>query len=85
MNIADYAQLGGVELAHLIATDQVSKVEVEAVARDALESADADLNALAIAPFASALDYAGDGVLGGGALCHQGQRPGRAGRAVLSG
>ena len=58
MNIADYAQLDAVGLAHLIATDQVSKEEVEAVARNALELADADLNALAIPLFATALDYA---------------------------
>ena len=65
MNIADYAQLDAVGLAHLIATDQVSKEEVEAVARNALELADADLNALAIPLFATALDYADDGVLAG--------------------
>ena len=65
MNITDYAELDGVELAHLIATDQVSKEEVEGVARDALELADADLNALALPLFATALDYADDGVLAG--------------------
>jgi Amidase len=65
MNIADYAQLDGVELAHLIATDEVSKEEVEAVGQNALELVDADLNALAIPVFATALDYADDGVLAG--------------------
>jgi len=65
MNIAEYAQLDGVGLARLIATNGVSKEEVESVARDALELADASLNALVLPPFAAALAYAGDGVLAG--------------------
>ncbi len=65
VNIADYAQLDGVGLAHLIATDEVSKEEVEAVARNALELADADLNALVLPLFATTLEYADDGALAG--------------------
>lgn len=65
MKITEYVQLDGVGLAHLIATRQVSKSEVEAVARDALASAGADLNALALPVFAGALDFADAGVLAG--------------------
>ena len=65
MNLEEYVQLDGVGLARLIVSGQVSKGEVEVVARDALGQADADLNALALPVFDAALDFADDGVLAG--------------------
>ena len=85
MNVTEYAELDGVELAHLIATDQVSKDEVEGVARDALELARRGFECAR----ASAVRY-GAGLrrrrcVGGRAVRDQGQRAGRGGHAVLHG
>lgn len=65
MNIAEYVQPDGVGLARLIGSGQVSEEEVLAVARDALELADAHLNALALPVFDTALGFGPDGVLAG--------------------
>lgn len=65
MDIGEYGQVDGKGLAHLIAAGQVSRPEVEAVAREALGSVNADLNALAVPVFGVALGCADDGVLAG--------------------
>jgi amidase len=65
LELAEYAKLDGVGLAGLIRAGEVSAAEVESVARVALEYADAELNALALPLFETALEHEPDGPLAG--------------------
>jgi amidase len=65
MELHEYASLDAVGLRELIRTGKVSAAEVEAVARDALESAGAELNALTRPLFEPALDHEPGGPLAG--------------------
>ena len=65
MYIHEYASYDAVGLRELIAAGEVDTAEIEAVARDALEIANAIVNGLAFSPFSPALDHAPDGPLAG--------------------
>jgi amidase len=65
VELHEYASLDAVGLRELIRTGEVSVAEVEAVARYALDVADAELNALTLPPFEPALEYDPDGPLAG--------------------
>lgn len=65
MDLHEYADLDAVGLRDLLQRRQVSPTEVEAVARAALQQADADLNALTGPLFESALPADPDGPLAG--------------------
>ena len=65
MRLDEYAQHDAVGLRELIATGAVAAAEVQIVARQALEAANAALNALATPLFSTALEHAADGPLGG--------------------
>src|SRR3954469_25372209 len=61
----EYAGYDAIGLRQLIAAREVTAAEVEAVARRALEAANARVNGLAAPPFAPALEHANDGPLSG--------------------
>lgn len=61
----EYAQFDAVGLRELMRTGAVAAEEVELVAREALEAANAELNALAMPLFPVALEHAADGPLAG--------------------
>src|SRR3954463_10373719 len=61
----EYAGYDAIGLGQLIAAREVTIAEVEAVARRALEAANARVNGLAAPPFAPALEHANDGPLSG--------------------
>src|SRR3954452_9621643 len=61
----EYAGYDAIGLRELIAAREVTIAEVEAVARRALEAANARVNGLAAPPFAPALEHANDGPLSG--------------------
>ncbi|MGN9909390.1 amidase [Phytohabitans sp. LJ34] len=65
MKLREYAALDGVGLRALIRSGEVSAAEVEEVAREALETAGAELNALTLPLFAPALEHEADGPFGG--------------------
>lgn len=65
LELHEYACLDAVGLRELIRARQVDTTEVEAVARRALERADADLNALTLPLFAPALGHESGGPLAG--------------------
>ncbi len=65
LELHEYASLDTVGLAGLIRSGEVSASEVEAVARYALEQADADLNALTMPPFDPPLESEPGGPLHG--------------------
>jgi amidase len=65
LRVEEYAQCDAVGLSDLMRTGAVAAEEVELVARQALEAADAELNALAMPLFSSALQHAADGPLAG--------------------
>ena len=61
----EYASCDAIGLRDLLRAREVTAAEVEAVARDALATADAELNGLALPLFSPALEHAGDGPLAG--------------------
>jgi len=65
VNLREYATLDAVGLRALIRAGEVTAAEVEEVAREALEAADAQLNALTSPLFAEPLEHEPDGPLGG--------------------
>jgi amidase len=65
VELHEYASRDAVGLRELIEAKEVSAAEVETVARQALERANAELNGLAMPLFSPALDHAADGPLGG--------------------
>lgn len=65
MELHEYTNCDGVGLRELIAAREVTAEEIEAVARQALEQADAELNALALPLFSAALDHAHEGPFAG--------------------
>ena len=65
MRLDEYAQHDAVGLRELMRAGAVTPEEVQLVARQALEAANAELNALALPLFPSALEHAADGPLGG--------------------
>src|SRR5205814_8468205 len=65
VELHEYAGLDATGLRELIRSGAVRPDEVEAVAREALEIADADLNALTGPLFEPALEYEPDGPLAG--------------------
>src|SRR3954452_255337 len=65
MELHEYTHHDAVGLRDLIRAGEVTRAEVEAVARRALELADTRLNALALPLFSPALDAAEDGPLAG--------------------
>jgi amidase len=65
VRVPEYAQHDAVGLRDLIRKGAVAAEEVQLVARQALEAANADLNALAMPLFSIALQHAADGPLSG--------------------
>jgi amidase len=65
VNLREYASLDAVGLRALIRDGEVTAAEVEEVAREALEAAHAQLNALTLPLFTPALEHEADGPLGG--------------------
>ena len=65
MKLHEYTSCDAVGLRDLLRAGEVTAAEVEDVARDALDAADAELNALALPLFSPALDHAADGPLAG--------------------
>ena len=65
MELREYARYDGVGLRGLIAAGQVTAAEVEAVARKAVDTANAAVNGLALPPFSPALSHAADGPFAG--------------------
>jgi amidase len=65
VELDEYARQDAVGLRGLIAAGEVSAAEVEAVARRALNLADAEVNGLALPLFSPALDHADDGPFAG--------------------
>lgn len=65
MELHEYVRLDAVGLRELIAAGEVSAAEVEAVARQALEIANKQVNGLASPAFSPALDRADDGAFAG--------------------
>lgn len=65
VELREYARYDAVGLRDLIQADQVTAAEIEAVARQALDVADAEVNGLAMPVFRTALDHAADGPFSG--------------------
>ncbi|GAA0966685.1 amidase family protein [Acrocarpospora macrocephala] len=65
MKLHEYARYDAVGLRDLIRAGEVTAGEVEAVAREAIAIANAELNGLALPPFSPALHHAADGQLAG--------------------
>src|SRR5882757_597392 len=65
VEIHEYAGCDAVGLGELMRAGEVTASEVEAVARQALDRADAEVNGLAMPLFPEALDHAGDGSFAG--------------------
>jgi amidase len=65
VNLREYAALDAVGLRALIRTGDVTAAEVEDVAREAIDEANAELNALTLPLFTPALDHEPGGPLGG--------------------
>ncbi|MFC4584924.1 amidase [Sphaerisporangium corydalis] len=65
METHEYASHDAVGLRELMATGKVDAAEVEAVAREALEAANAEVNGLAVPLFSPALEHSVDGPLAG--------------------
>ncbi|MEV0381404.1 amidase [Nonomuraea sp. NPDC050643] len=65
MNLSEYARYDAIGLRDLIRTGEVTALEVETAARQALAAANDELNALALPPFATALRHDVDGPLAG--------------------
>ena len=82
MELHEYSRYDAIGLRGLLGAGEVSGAEVEAVAREALAAADAELNGLALPLFEPALDHAADGPLAGVPFLIKDIRPDRRGRAV---
>ena len=65
MELHEYAQYDAIGLRELMRAGEVTAAEVEAVARHALDVANAELNGLAPPLFSPALDHAADGPFAG--------------------
>jgi amidase len=65
MDVHEYARYDAIGLRDLMRAGEVTAAEVEAVAREALVAADAELNGLAVPLFTPALDRADDGPFAG--------------------
>jgi amidase len=65
MELHEYARYDAMGLRNLIRTGEATAEEVEAVAREALVVANAEVNGLALPLFSPALDHAESGVFGG--------------------
>jgi amidase len=65
LQLHEYAQQDAVGLHDLMRTGAVTAAEVQLVARQALEVANAELNGLAMPLFSAALEHAAEGPLGG--------------------
>lgn len=65
MDLHDYVRYDAVGLRELIEAGEVTAAEVEAVAREAIEAANAVVNGLALPVFSPALDHEPDGPFGG--------------------
>ncbi|WP_436760915.1 amidase [Streptosporangium sp. V21-05] len=65
MELHEYVQYDAVGLRGLMEAGEVTAAEVETVAREALETANAEVNGLALPLFPRALDHAADGPLAG--------------------
>ncbi len=65
MDVRDYAARDATALADLIRRREVSAVEVQAAALEAIGKVNPELNALAAGPWEKPLDYAADGPFGG--------------------
>jgi amidase len=65
VELHEYARYDAVGLRDLVQAGQVSAAEVEAVARQALDAANADVNGLALPLFSPALDHADTGPFAG--------------------
>ena len=65
MELHEYAGYDAIGLRDLMLAGEITAAEVEAVAREALEAADAELNGLALPLFSPALDHVADGPLAG--------------------
>jgi amidase len=65
MRFAEYSEYDAVGLAHLLKSGQVSALEVQELARQALEAVNPALNALVGEPFAQPLSFVPDGPLAG--------------------
>ncbi|MFB4309543.1 amidase family protein [Actinomadura sp. GTD37] len=65
MQLHEYARCDAIGLRELIKAGEVTADEVEAVAREALAAADAEVNGLALPLFSPALDHAADGPFAG--------------------
>ncbi|MFC5187257.1 amidase [Actinomadura harenae] len=65
MELREYARHDAVGLRKLIAAGEVTAAEVESVAREALDVADAEVNGLALPQFRPALDHDKDGPFAG--------------------
>jgi amidase len=61
VKLHEYARCDAIALRELIAAGEVTAAEVEAVARRAIDIADAEVNGLALPTFSTALDHADDG------------------------
>ena len=83
MELHEYAQLRRHRAARADAGGEVTAAEVEAVARQALDAANAELNGLASPLFSPALDHAADGPLAGVPFLIKDSGPMARGRAVL--
>jgi amidase len=65
MELHEYTSCDAIGLRELMQAGEVTVAEVEAVAREALAAADAELNGLALPLFSPALDHAADGPFSG--------------------
>ncbi|MFC9764836.1 amidase [Rhodococcus jostii] len=65
LELHEYTRFDAVGLSELIRAGEVTATEVEAVAREAIAQADADLGALTLPMFDPALDHRSDGPLAG--------------------
>jgi amidase len=65
MHLDEYARCDAIGLRALMRAGEVTAIEVEAIAREALAAADAELNGLAFPLFSPALDHAHEGPLAG--------------------
>ena len=65
MDLHEYTSYDAIGIRDLLRAREVTAPEIEAIAREALVAADAELNALALPLFSPALDHAADGPLAG--------------------
>ena len=83
MELHEYAHYDAIGLRNLMRAGEVNAAEVEAVARQALDVANAELNGLASPLFSPALDHAADGPFAGVPFLIKDSGPMARGRSVL--